>query len=355
MAFEDLHRPLMAAGFRGAIKWLFIVTGVVWVVQRFAGDWMLTWLALTPVAVLRGHLFWQPLTYMFLHGSIIHWLFNMLVLWMFGRVLEDQWGSAFFLRYFLVCGLGSALCVLLLSPHSAVPTIGASGAIFGLLVAFAMVFPEAVIFLYLVVPVKAWQAVAFFAAIEFFTGLEGGGAGMGRFAHLGGMLTGYLYLKSGELYRLKHIQPVSWLRDRIRGLSRARKPVVFHEVTDDLVIQVDKILDKKQVGRMKELSLQQRGADALEDEEIAAALKLTDDQKKALVKVREDSAEKQNEIIKSLTEGGGDQGEIREKVGALRKELNEKAMAVLTSAQKESFEKLKGAKFDLPKGRGFPF
>ena len=106
---------------------------------------------------------------------------------------------------------------------------------------------------------------------------------------------------------------------------------------------------------MKELSLQQRGADALEDEEIAAALKLTDDQKKALVKVREDSAEKQNEIIKSLTEGGGDQGEIREKVGALRKELNEKAMAVLTSAQKESFEKLKGSKFDLPKGRGFPF
>ncbi|WP_146751209.1 rhomboid family intramembrane serine protease, partial [Pseudomonas aeruginosa] len=116
-------------------------------------------------------------------------------------------GTAYFLRFFFVCGIGAALCVLLLSPHSLTPTIGASGAVFGLLAAFAIVFPEAVLYLYFVIPVKAWQAVILFAFIEFFAGLSGGGMGLGRFAHLGGMATGYLYLRWGSLLAWRTAQP----------------------------------------------------------------------------------------------------------------------------------------------------
>jgi len=132
---------------------------------------------------------------------------------------------------------------------------------------------------------------------------------------------------------------------------------MLQEKGKELQGKVDKILDPKQTARMNEISLQARGAQALEDEDVIKALKLTDDQKKKLNDIRESFADKQNEIIKQLTEGGGggDGGDLREKVQELMKELGEKAMAVLTSEQKSTFEKMQGAKFDLPKGRGFPF
>ncbi len=246
MAFEDIHRPLTAAGFRGAIKWIIIISGVLLVVQQFVGGELIELFGLIPARVIENHWWWQVVTYMFLHGGIFHWLFNMFILWMFGRELEVRWGTAYFLRYFFICGIGAALCVLLLSPHANVPTIGASGGIFGLLVAFAMVYPEAVLYLYFVVPVKAWQAVALFAFIELFAGMSGGGQGLARFAHLGGMATGYLYLRSGELFALRASRPFRGIREWLRRtpIYRRKKPVVFHEVTDDLVKEVDRILDK---------------------------------------------------------------------------------------------------------------
>jgi len=244
MPFEDLHRPLSAAGFRGAIKWIILVSGVMLVLQQFVGPLLVGYLGLTPELVLRRYWVWQLVTYLFLHGGIFHWLFNMFILWMFGRELEIRWGTAFFLRYFLICGLGAALCVLALSPHSDMPTIGASGAIFGILAAFALVFPDAVLYLYFVIPVKAWQAAFLFAFIEFFAGLSGGGLGLGRFAHLGGMLTGYVYLRSGEWLRWGTLGSVREWGPKLKNLLHRRKPVVFHEVTDDLVKEVDRILEK---------------------------------------------------------------------------------------------------------------
>jgi membrane associated rhomboid family serine protease len=244
MAFEDMHRPLSSSGFQGAIRWLIIITGVFLLLQQFAPTFFISRFGLIPAKVLEDFWFWQLVTYMFLHGGIFHWLFNMLVLWMFGRELEVRWGTPFFLKYFFICGIGAALCVLLLSPNSHAPTIGASGAIFGLLVAFALVFPEAVLYLYFVVPVKAWQAAALFAFIEFFAGLSGGGAGLGRFAHLGGMLVGYVYLKSGEWGTLRRMNPFSQVREGFKRWATRKKPVVFHEVTDDLVKEVDRILEK---------------------------------------------------------------------------------------------------------------
>ncbi len=123
----------------------------------------------------------------------------------------------------------------------------------------------------------------------------------------------------------------------------------------ELQAKVDKALNAKQLARMKELSIQQRGAEAFEDEEVAAVLKLSDEQKKKLIAIRDEGADKQQEIVKALTSGeGGDRAAGFAKMQALRKELGEKALAVLTAEQRETFEKMKGAKFEFPRGRGGP-
>ncbi len=237
MAFEDIHRPLSNAGFRGAVRWIIIISGVVLIAQQFAGQWLVPYLGLIPEQVITHHWVWQPFTYLFLHGGLFHWLFNMLIFWMFGAELERRWGTAEFLKYFFITGLGAAACVLAIAPHSTTPTIGASGAVFGLIVAFAMLYPDAVIYMYFLIPMKVWQAAILFAFIEFFAGLEGGGSGISRFAHLSGMLTGFLYLKFWDSAR---IQVKGWFRSS----QRPARPVVLHEVTDELVTRVDKILDK---------------------------------------------------------------------------------------------------------------
>ncbi|HTM56289.1 MAG TPA: hypothetical protein VL175_19825 [Pirellulales bacterium] len=119
--------------------------------------------------------------------------------------------------------------------------------------------------------------------------------------------------------------------------------------------KIDQMLDKKQVNRLKELSLQNRGAQALEDDEVIAALKITDDQKKKLADIREEGAKKLEETMQSLRSSGGDQGEIRQKIMGMRKELGDKALTVLTSDQRAQFDKMKGPKFDFPPNRGFGF
>lgn len=233
MSFEDLHRPLGPAGFRGGVKWIIVLSSALLLLQQFFGRALVPVLGLVPARVLHEQWWWQPVTYLFLHGGIFHWLFNMFILWAFGAELERRWGTVEFLKYFFITGIGAALCVLLLAPDSYTPTIGSSGAVFGFLLAFAMLFPHATMYLYFIIPLKAWQAAALFAFIEFFAGLEGGGVGISRFAHLSGMGIGFLYLRfwGGMSIHLK-----GWLRKRAS--------VEFHEVTDELVNQVDRILDK---------------------------------------------------------------------------------------------------------------
>lgn len=155
--------------------------------------------ALDPVRVLRQMWLWQPVTYMFLHHSsdIWHLAFNMLTLWMFGGDLELRWGAARFTRYYFVCGIGAGLITCALNVLRGEPsvTIGASGAIFGLLLAFGMLFPNRMVF-FMVFPMKAKVMVALFAVLQlYFVGaFTRSGNGVAYFAHLGGMLVGWLYL-----------------------------------------------------------------------------------------------------------------------------------------------------------------
>jgi hypothetical protein len=147
---------------------------------------------------------------------------------------------------------------------------------------------------------------------------------------------------------------MSGLQDLTPEEQRKEIPSLMKMVAEKgkaLQDKVDKILNAEQKARMHQLSLQRRGVEALQDEAVIEALKLSDDQKKKLTAVREEAADKQQEIIKEVT-SGGDRSQIREKFGALRKESGEKAMAILSSEQREAFEKMKGAKFDFPQQRG---
>ena len=151
---------------------------------------------------------------------------------------------------------------------------------------------------------------------------------------------------------------ISGLQDLSQEEQKEYMPELMKMIGDkgkEVQEKVDKVLEPKQATRMKELSLQNRGAPALEDEEVIAALKITDDQKQKLAAVREEGAQKIEEAMQSLRGGGGDAGEIRQKIMGMRKELGEKALAVLTPQQLEQFEKMKGAKFDFPPQRGFGF
>ncbi|MBR1644252.1 MAG: rhomboid family intramembrane serine protease [Bacteroidales bacterium] len=134
---------------------------------------------------------WQPLTYMFMHANFDHILFNMFALWMFGYVLENYWGTKRFVTYYLLCGLGAGLaCMLLMNA----PTVGASGAVYGILLAFGMMFPEQRIYLYFLVPIKAKWFVIGYGLIELFDGIFLSHDGVAHFAHLAGMLTGLLII-----------------------------------------------------------------------------------------------------------------------------------------------------------------
>jgi membrane associated rhomboid family serine protease len=204
---------------------VFICTGV-FLVQVLAllllgvpaHNWILKWFALIPEAVTH-HLpprIWQPFTYMFLHDPtrISHILFNMLFLWMFGRDLELVWGKHRFLNYFCICGVGAGLIELIVKTipvffgglASITPTIGASGAIFGILMANAVLFPDRRVWIFpLPVNIPMRPYVAAMGAIEFFSTLGAGGDNVSHLCHLGGMLVGYIYLRRGSfLYNVRN-------------------------------------------------------------------------------------------------------------------------------------------------------
>ncbi len=141
---------------------------------------------------------WQVLTYGFLHGSLSHLAFNMFGLYMFGSDIERVWGSKRFLNYYLICVLSAAAAQLLVSglTGSMTPTVGASGGLFGLLIAFAMVYPNRMIMpLIPPIPMRAPIFVALYGGLELFLGVTGTQAGVAHFAHLGGLAGGYLFIK----------------------------------------------------------------------------------------------------------------------------------------------------------------
>lgn len=184
-----------------ALIWANVGVFVVTALSPSVFAWFSAIFGFTPRLVLTRLMLWQPATYLFLHGSVGHILINMLILWMFGVQLERLWGSRFFLRYYFVAGVGAAVVTLIISllPFSfsemtyATVTIGASGAIYGLLVAFAIYYPEAPILMFFLFPVPAKYFVMILGAVAFVSTPQGGG--IAHITHLGGLVVGYLYLR----------------------------------------------------------------------------------------------------------------------------------------------------------------
>jgi len=181
-------------GLTPVIKNLMIIMGSVFIIQMLITRWIDFYFGLIPLMVWKKYFLWQLFTYIFLHGGLSHLLFNLLALWMFGGELENYWGSKKFLRYFFFCGIGAGLCTVIFSPYQFVPVIGASGAIYGILLAFGWLFPNRLIYIYFLFPIPAKYFVIIFGLIELFSSMQGTGGGIAHLTHLGGLLFGILYM-----------------------------------------------------------------------------------------------------------------------------------------------------------------
>ena len=208
-----------------AIKALIIANVAAFAVTWFARS-VVPVLGLQPSAVIGDLRIWQPFTYMFLHSGISHILFNMLALWMFGVELERMWGSRYFLKYYFVAGVGAAITTMAVS-FTPVPafadvyssvTIGASGAVYGVLLAYGLFFPNRPIYLWFVFPIPAKYFVMIMGAIAFFLSVGGPGGGVAHVTHLGGLLASYLYLKGGRIHVISEIKYryLKWRINRMR-------------------------------------------------------------------------------------------------------------------------------------------
>ncbi len=204
------YRPNLFGGFSffpPVIKWILISNVAIWLLTDVllafftidgirvggSGGVITYFLALWPIGTNFWP--WQILSYMFLHGGLGHLFFNMLALWMFGMELENNWGSRRFLIYYIVCGVGAGITNLLVAPllGQLAPTVGASGAVFGVLIAFGMLFPDRPIYVYFLLPVRAKYFVAAYIGMELLYGVTGTSDGIAHMAHLGGAAVGFVY------------------------------------------------------------------------------------------------------------------------------------------------------------------
>jgi membrane associated rhomboid family serine protease len=193
------------------VKLLLIANVAAFLVTKFvlsSFPWYTTF-GLVPELVARGR-FWQPVTYLFLHGDFWHLFMNMFVLWMFGVTIERRWGTDFFLKYYFLVGIGAGVATWLATFGSSTPTIGASGATVGLLVAFAVTFPNQPILLMFLFPIPAKYFVIIYAALEFMAAGRYVNDGVAHVTHLAGMAIGLLYLRP------------DWRPDRLIGRLRRR-------------------------------------------------------------------------------------------------------------------------------------
>jgi membrane associated rhomboid family serine protease len=195
------RRPVNTDAIPTVIFFLLIANGMAFAAQQFSpfDELLSRYLALWPLRSAFADFYpWQLVTYGFLHGGTMHLVFNMFMLWMFGRELELIMGTRRFLAYYMTCVIGAGVIQLIVTAWqgSPYPVVGASGGVFGLLLAFGMTFPNRMIMLlFPPIPMKAKYMVVLFGLLELYLGISGTAPGIANFAHLGGMLFGYLLLR----------------------------------------------------------------------------------------------------------------------------------------------------------------
>jgi membrane associated rhomboid family serine protease len=278
---SSYQRPSLFGGFRffpPVIKTLLITNVAVYFFAGFLSAFHFQGKALTDAFASLLYLFpigdgfqpWQLFTYMFMHGGLMHLLFNMLALWMFGMELENTWGSKKFLTYYLMCGVGAGLSTLFIGPLFAPPgpTVGASGAIYGVLIAFGILFPERPIFIYFLLPIKARYFVLLYIALEVYAGVNGTADGVAHFAHLGGAAVGYVYLLIDQR-RLPFSSVIRRAKERVVASHQPAGGYDSNDIVDanyyDIVDREERINQKRVDEILDKIS--QSGYQSLSDEE----------------------------------------------------------------------------------------
>jgi len=229
------------------VRNLLIANIAVGGLQLFFDTFLIENFALVPVAVIGDFTIWQLFTYMFLHGSFFHLFFNMFALWMFGGEVERTLGSPYFLRYYIMTGLGGAFFQLIVNWQSSIPIIGASAAVYGVLIAFGVLFPHRIVtlLLFFIIPIqlKARTLVAIIVGLALVLGIQGELFGVtdnvAHFAHLGGAFVGFVLLRGRSLFNdiLAKIVEFQQQKQREQELERQAR---IHQKRKE----IDRILDR---------------------------------------------------------------------------------------------------------------
>jgi len=239
--------------FTDAIKILVSVNFGIFLLQTVAKTEGLFFplFGLVPKMVWSEFMIWQPFTYLFFHGGIWHVLINMFVLWMFGSELERIWGKGHFLKFYFVTGVGAGLVTMIFGLNSMTPIVGASGAVYGVLLAYGLTYPNRTVYLYGIIPIKSLWFVIGIGVIAFMSSFDNVSQ-ISHLTHLSGMMIGYLMLK--RPVRFNDL----WFTIRKRTLEykikHEEKKVSQHQVIER---EIDRILDK----------INREGFDSLTEEE----------------------------------------------------------------------------------------
>ena len=239
--------------FTDAIKILVSVNFGIFLLQTVARTEGLFFplFGLVPKLVWSEFMIWQPFTYLFFHGGIWHVLINMFVLWMFGSELERIWGKGHFLKFYFVTGVGAGLVTMIFGLNSMTPIVGASGAVYGVLLAYGLTYPNRTVYLYGIIPIKSLWFVIGIGVIAFMSSFDNVSQ-ISHFTHLSGMMIGYLMLK--RPVRFNDL----WFTIRKRTLEykikHEEKKVSQHQAIER---EIDRILDK----------INREGFDSLTEEE----------------------------------------------------------------------------------------
>lgn len=227
--------------FTDAIKLLVTVNLSIFLLQTISGQERVLFelFGLVPRQTWSHFMIWQPFTYLFFHGHIWHVLINMFVLWMFGSELEMVWGKKEFLKYYFLTGVGSGIVTALFHLNSTVPVVGASGAVYGILLAYALLFPNRYVFLYFLIPIRVKYFVIVIGALAFFSSINPGYSQVSHLTHFSGMAIGFFYLKS-EL----RLSLIKRFIDRQRYGLKARSKTMRRQRFVELQQEVDRILDR---------------------------------------------------------------------------------------------------------------
>ena len=245
------------------IKRLIAVNTVVFLLtwtNVIPREWAFNLLGFNPAQILTEP--WTLLSYMFVHADFFHLFFNMLFLFFFGAPLEEKWGGSEFIKYYFICGLGGALFTILFGGGT---IVGASGAVYGILLAYALNWPDAQIWIWAIFPIKAKYLVMFMGAIAFFqTFASTGSDGIAHFAHLGGLVVGYVYLKKGWALQARYESFKKRMKKRKLSVIPGGKgsdddgkdSPAFREAR--MLEEVDRLLDKIAADGIDSLSAEER-------------------------------------------------------------------------------------------------